>query len=301
MLKLPIIFNVLMLLFWVRLWSAPANEFYFNPFLSGTVRLTDAAHAFLRPVLRLPEQASALLLVLFVGVFKTLLLGRLGTTWSLDIGSVFRFGPSPSGELWAPHFLFSALDFAQFLLRLWTVFFLVQALSFRQRAGRALEAFAFFARPFSSLPFLAQPAALLALHGLLAFALSRAGVLTEALSDQAVETPTASPFLTGPLLLQALRTCWLGVLSFADGLLLLTQSLFVLILGNFVASLFQIGGAMVICHEAVEMLLGRFARNRGATGLGLDFTPLIFFFVVSLTYDSIRAGLLNLIQFPFFH
>ena len=300
--NLHIIFNTLILLFWVRVWSAPANEFYFNPFLSGTVRLTDSVIAFLRPALRLPEQAAALLVLLFFGAFKTLLLGRLGDTWTLTIGAVFHFAPPSASDLWWPHFLYSALDAALFFVRFWTVFFLVEAISGQPRASRAAEAFAYFARPFSRLPFALQPVALLALHGLLALALSRTGVLTEAMAGQAadVDKTAASPFLTGPLFAQLLKTGWLAVLSLADGLALLTQALFILILGNLAAAILQIGSVTVICHEAVEMLLGRFARNRGVTGMGLDFTPLIFFFVVSITYDGIRSGLFNLIHSAFF-
>ena len=64
------VFNLLLLLFWIRLWSAPAKEFYFNPFLSGTVKFTDSVLAFLRPVLNMPEQAAALVVMLFVILFR---------------------------------------------------------------------------------------------------------------------------------------------------------------------------------------------------------------------------------------
>ncbi len=300
MLTFTLLFNLMLLLFWVRLWSSPSGEFHFNPFLSGTVRLTDSVFSFLRPVLRLPEQAAALLILVFIVAFKTLFVSRLGGHWSLTIGAVFQFAPPVAGDLWGPRFLYSALDAALFFAHVWTVYFLVLAISSQQRASRAAEAFAYFARPFSRLPFLAQPVALLVIHGLLALTLSRTGVLTETLPNQTAEPSAASPFLSGPLLLQGLRTGWLAVLSFADGLALLTRTLFVLILGNFAAAILQIGGIAVVCHEAVEMLMGRFARNRTATGMGLDFTPLIFFFVISITYDSIRAGLFNLIHSNFF-
>jgi len=47
----------------------------------------------------------------------------------------------------------------------------------------------------------------------------------------------------------------------------------------------------------VELLLGRFAR-RGGAGMGLDFTPLIFFFVVDLLYSSIGRVLIQLMHVP---
>lgn len=299
---LLVLFNLLLLLFWTRLWSAPAREFHFNPFLSGTVRLTDSACAFLRPVFG-PFERLACLAILLAGVtFKALLVGRLGGSWTLELGGLYAFSAPAAAGRWGPHFLYSTLHTAAFLIRCWTVFLLVQFLSAGRRASRASEAFAFFCRPFSGLPLLAQPVALLALHAGLACALSRTGALSLLpLPDHAGGPVEASPFLTGPLAAQALKTGWLAVLSCADGLALLMRGLIVFILGNFGAALLQARGAALICHEAVELLLGRFARRQPAAGMGLDFTPLIFFFVVNLLYDSVRVGLHRLIQTPLFN
>jgi hypothetical protein len=299
---LQLLFNILLLLLWVRLWSAPSKEFYFNPFLSGTVRLTDSVFAFLRPVLNLPEAVTAVLLILFTVAFKTLLIGRMGGQWSIPFGGLFLFSQPVAGEHWGPHFLYSALHFAAFLIRFWSVFLLVKLLTLQQRTSRAAEAFAFFSRPFSRLPLLAQPAVLVVLHVALAFAVSRTGTLsTIAQVGQEAQAVAVSPFMTGPLFAQLLKTGWLAALSFADALALLTRTLFILIIGNFGAAILQAQGAAIICHEGVELLLGRFARNRAATGMGFDFTPLIFFFVVDMMYNAIRQGLFNLIQSPYFN
>jgi hypothetical protein len=304
-------FHILMLFFWIRLWSAPSKEFYFNPFLSGTVRLTDSALAFLRPVLFLPEQAAALAVLLFVLLFKTLLLWRLGGDWSIRLGTWFEFTPRAADGRFSPVLLFSALQAAVFFVRLWTVYLLVRLITPSTRTTRATEALAFFARPFSRLPFLAQPLVLFALHAVIALTLARTAALDvpaqlqQALGQAApglnphdVAQHVRSPFLTGPLYAQLLKTGWLAALSFADGLMLLTRGLIVLIICNLGATLFQSRGATIVCGEGVELLLGRFAR-RGSAGMGFDFTPLIFFFVVDLMYNSICRGLYQLIHSPF--
>jgi hypothetical protein len=294
------VFNLLLLLFWIRLWSAPAKEFYFNPFLSGTVKFTDSVLAFLRPVLYMPEQAAALVVMLFVILFKTILFARLNVPWNIRIGVYFQFAPAAAAGQVTPTLLFSVLHVAVFLVRLWTVYLLVWLITPPFRVTRATEALAFFARPFSWLPKLAQPPVLLALHLLLAFALARTGVLSVlGLPTEAPKPVAVSPFLEGPLTFQLLKTAWLAALSFADGLMLLTRGLFVLILCNLGAAVFQSRGLLVICNEGVELLLGRFAR-RGLGGMGFDFTPLIFFFVVDLMYNSICRGLFELIHSPFF-
>jgi hypothetical protein len=295
------VFHIAMLLFWIRLWSAPSKEFYFNPFLSGTTRLTDSVLAFLRPVLALPEQAAALAVLLFVLLFKTVMFWRLGGEWDLRVGMVFSFAPHPHGDGFAPVLLASVLQAALFFVRLWTVFLLVRLITPAGRATRATEAFDFFARPFSKLPLIAQPVVLLALHLLLAIAITQTSAVTvEPLLAKAVGTtlPAASDLFTAdPVFVRVLRIGWLAVLSFADGLMVLTRGLIILIIGNLGAALFRSHGAMVVCSEGVELLLGRFAK-RGATGAGFDFTPLIFFFVTDLLYKSICGALFKLIHLP---
>ena len=294
-------FNILLLLFWIRLWSAPDKEFYFNPFLSGTIKITDSVLAFLRPVLYLPEQVAAAVILLFGVLFKTILFLRLQVTWTIKLGTFFHFSPLAAGDKISPLLLFSLLHFATFLLRLWTVYLLVRLITPPLRTTRATEAFAFFARPFSRLPLLAQPVVLLALHAALAFTVSRTGVLsTVSQITEGAKAVAVSPFLDGPLYAQLLKTGWLAALSFADGLALLTRGLFILILGNLAAAVLQARGATIICSEGAELLLGRFARNR-VGGMGFDFTPLIFFFVVDMMYNSICLGLFNLIHLPLFN
>jgi len=293
-------FNFLLLLFWIRLWSAPDREFYFNPFLSGTVKLTDSVLSFLRPVLYLPEQAAAFVVILFFILFKTILFFRLNMALPILIGTYFQFAPPmAAGPKIASLLLFNVLNTAVFFLRLWSAYLLVRLITPPFRTTRATEALAFFARPISKLPFLAQPVILFGLHIVIAFVLSRTGLFV--FLDQTTEATNAgavSPFTEGPVYAQLLKTVWLAALSFADGLMFLTRALFVLILTSLGAAILQAHGLQIIGSEGVELLLGRFAR-RGGNGMGFDFTPLIFFFVIDLMYGSICRILFELIQSPF--
>ncbi|HRR34033.1 MAG TPA: hypothetical protein P5026_08045 [Kiritimatiellia bacterium] len=291
-------FHIAALIFWVRFWSAPTREFYFNPFLSGTIRMTDSVFAFLRPVLFMPERAAALVVLLFVLLFKTVVAWRFGGEWLIRIGQVFAFAPMPTTQPAVSLFTFSVLQAAVFILRLWTLYLLVRLITPPFRTSRAGEALAFFVRPFSRMPVLLQPLCLLALHGILAFSLVHTCTVTQAPMPDAA--PPINPFLTGPIYAQLLKTCWLAALSLNDGLMFLTRGLFVLIIANFGAALLQARGVAIVCSEGVELLLGRFAR-RGGTGMGFDFTPLIFFFVVDLLYSSISRFLFQLIHSPLFN
>jgi len=299
---LPFFFNTILLLFWVRLWSSPDREFYFNPFLSGTVRLTDSVLVFLRPVFNLPDQVAALLVLLFAAAFKTIALVRLHVAWLLSFGVNFAFAPAAAVTSWKVQFVYSVLQFASFLFKFWSVYLIVKLITPQHHVTRATEALDFFARPFSRLPLLLQPVVLALLHFALAFAATRIGVLSIAtpLNDEA-KVISESPFLAGPFLAQFLKISWLAALSMADGLEILIRTLFVLIIGNLGAAIFQMQGLLIICNEGVELLMGRFARSRSMSGMGLDFTPLIFFFVVDMLYRGICIGLENLITMPFFN
>jgi len=61
--------------------------------------------------------------------------------------------------------------------------------------------------------------------------------------------------------------------------------------------LFGLKTIMLICTEGIEVFLGRFARRPTATG-GVDFTPIIFYFIVYTLYSMIQMGLYNLIASP---
>lgn len=299
---LPYIFNLLLLLFWIRIWARPNSEFYFNPFLSGTIRLTDAIITFLRPVLALPEQAAALLLLLFSLTFKTLFTWRLGGTWIIKVGSLLSFTPSGDTTTFRHLLLFNLFNFSIFLLRLWTLYIIVQAITPRERRSRGIEALGFFCRPFSLLSPYLQPLALLFLHFCLVFTLTRIDFVTLTTTPLAPTTAasllgSANIFATGSLPAQLLKTAWLAILSLSDGLLYLTRSLFIAIIGNLVTALLQLRNIMLLCSETVELLLGRFAR-RGGAGMGLDFTPLIFFFVADLLYRTLGNFLFQLINHP---
>jgi hypothetical protein len=128
---------------------------------------------------------------------------------------------------------------------------------------------------------------------------TRLGVFSGLETVSAEEGPSvaASPFLTGPLYAQALKTAWLAALSLADGLAFLSRGLVILIIAGFGAAILQVRGVAIVCQEGVDLLLGRFAKRLPGTA-GFDFTPLIFLFGINLMYTVICQVLVFLIQTP---
>ena len=94
-----VITDLLLLLFWVRLWSLPDKELYFNPLLSAPTRLTDRVLDFLRPVLPLPGRLTALLLLAFLLAFRAAGLNhfRAEEPWVLTVGTIYHFSPREPG------------------------------------------------------------------------------------------------------------------------------------------------------------------------------------------------------------
>jgi len=259
--------DFLLLLLWVRLWSLPERELYFNPFLSAPTRVIDRV----RPVLPLPGRLVALLALMFLLVFRAVSLNffRPEAAWEITVGSIYRFVPHAPGVQGA--IVFSLLHFFFFVACYWGVYVLIQLMTPALRRDRASEVFHFAALPLSALRRRgAQILLLLAVHGLLVFELSHAGTLNPHLPPT-VKPPAGLAFLG----------C-LTLLSVADLLMMAWQLMFALLVGAFVAALFQNPGLSFLCNEGVATMLG--TRKRLIVAM-IDLTPLLYMMAIYLLYQ----------------
>jgi len=280
--------DFLFLLFWVRLWSLPDKELYFNPFLSAPTRLTDQVLVFLRPVLPLPGRLMALLLLFFLLAFRAVALHhfRAEAPWAISIGTIFTFSPREPGVHGAV--TFSMLHFLFFIARYWGVYALIRILTPVLRRDRASEAFHFAALPLAALQRWAQILLLLAVHGVLVYELSLVGALHNhlppALAAHRIAPPAAD---------HAGRLLYLGCLtlfSVADLLMMAWQLMFSLLVGSFAALMLQNAALSAICNEGVATMLGG-TRKRLIVGF-LDLTPLFYMASVYLLYTVVALPLL---------
>ena len=285
--------DILLLLFWVRLWSAPRGDFHFNPFLSAPTRLTDRVLSFLQPVLPLPERLLALLVLVFLLGFRAVAVDRLagGPPWSVTIGLFFTFMPHAVGLHGA--LAFSLLDFLLFVARLWSLYLLVQLLTPVPRHDRASQAFAVAARPFSEIPGWLRLFALAAAQVAIMYALTGAGVLVRHVPE-GMPAPPALPGPGAPWLISVLYHGWLAALSAADALLAARACLVAFILGSLASLLLQSAALNAICNEGIAVLLGRFGR-RAPVGM-FDFSPVLYYFGVSILHWLVAIGVLWLMS-----
>lgn len=284
-----IVTDLLLLLFWMRLWSLPERELYFNPFLSAPTRLTDRVLDFLRPVLPLPGRLAALLVLTFLLAFRAVVLNHFAAqwSWSIRLGAFMVFTPQAPGLHGA--LIFSLLDFLFFVARFWGVYLLVQLLTPVLRRDRASEAFHVAALPLSALRGWLQVLLLVAAHAILVYELVAVGIVRMELPrEMAPLTAGASLAPTHRLLYHG----WLTALSIADSLQAAEGCIVAFFLGGFAAFFLQNPLLNAICNEGINVLLGRFAR-RLLVSL-FDLTPLVYFFVVDRLYALLCAAVMFL-------
>lgn len=283
--------DILLLLFWVRLWTNPENEFHFNPFLSGPLRLVDGTTSFLRPILPfLPERLICLLILMFGLAFRAVLFFRLGFPWSLTLGAVFAFTPTAEGLPGA--LVFSLLDFLFFIARFWSLFLLIQILTPVRRRERAAQALFYAAQPFSLLRRWAQLIVLVAVHLFLVHEADSYGQFILPPLPTNLAIPPLS-FNFGAEAAELLRLGWLTAASVADGLLAMRTCLLASVFGGLAAALVQNQGLRQVTQEAMDVLMGRFGRRPLQVGL-FDLTPILFFVVINLIHGFLSSTLLVL-------
>ncbi len=281
--------NLLLLLLWLRLWRVGAREFTFNPLLSGPMRLVDAMIDFLRPVLiGLPPQAIAAVTLLFLLLFRGVLLSQSGDGWTIIIG--MSYGRAlPVGD-WPACMLFSITAFFGFLIRLWGLGFLVAVMTPLPRRDRVSEAFAQFTRPFSLLSRWSMALVLIGLHLLFVVQLQHTGnPLTGQMPGGGELLPLALDW-SRPLLAM-MQLSWLTALSLAEIFKYAYGAIMGVVLANLVAAIMQNHGLQQLLREAVLFLLGGFGRRPLMIGL-IDLSPLAYFFAMNILYGA-TCGLLR--------
>jgi len=286
-----IVTDLLLLLFWVRLWTISEREFHFNPFLSGPMRLVDGVTSFLRPILPfVPERAISLLILMFGLAFRAVLFFRLDFPWRLTLGAIFAFTPKAEGLTGA--LVFSLLDFLFFIARFWSLYLLIQILTPVFRRERASQAFHYAAQPFSLMRRGLQLVVLVAVHLILVHEASIYGHF----GMPSLPTTPAFSTLTlnvGPAVAEWLRLGWLTAASVADGLLAMRTCLLAFVFGGLAAALVQNPGLRQVCQEAMDVLMGRFGRRPLQVGL-FDFTPILFFVAINLIHGFLASAVLVL-------
>lgn len=273
--------NLFFLMLWMRLWKLEDHEFYFNPLLSAPARMTDKMAEFLRPVLPgLPPRAIMAVTLLFLIIFRGVMLCSAGSNWLIIIGSNYA-REFPVGD-WIGCILFSLTDFMVFLLRLWGLALLVALMTPVPRRDRVTEAFRCFALPFSLLRRFTMIPVFLLLNVLLALHLQQTGrpftgVLPNGVTALSITLNWQEPIRA------AIGLSWLTGLAAADIFLTAYGAVMAVVFTSLLALLTQNRALHVLSAEALHLLLGGFSRRPLMVWV-IDLTPLAYFFMMNMIY-----------------
>ncbi len=286
-----LLFNLLVLLCWMRIWQIDPAADRSNPYLAGLAGLT-------QPVVDLGRRRGRsapawvalvpwLLLILFRGAaLSWMSADNMRQAWVLGLGfNSLCPAQVPFNGVW-PWFLFSLLSFAVFLFKAWGISLLLLR-SARGASSSDPVAMMLYriSQPFSDL----QPAwrigALLAYGGLLTVVMR--GVQAGYVAPALLSFPPIIPGMA-----QAVVSAAAGI---ADLLLPLQSLLIILIIGSW-AAMFGGGALGLRCREWLDFILAPFRRFPLRLG-ALDLTPLLAFAACGLLHWFLNGprGVLRLL------
>jgi len=269
--------NLLLLLFWFRIWVREDRELVFNRFLAPLGRVSGKAIGFLKPVfLGAPPRVIAAVTLVFLLVFR----GVLG------VGGELQFGFFPAGDdiLRLAHVraqstvagvVFSLLSFARFLFRLWglAIIYVHGRSSAFDHATGTLNT---LSRPFADIRAEWRPFILLGAGILIAGATELAG----GSRLDTVHPLQAIVYCAGSALME-----WVNLIPLIVGILIL------LIVGSWVSIFTRSGGMMYFSREWLQCFMGPLRNYPLRVGM-LDLTPLIMIFALQMIHGFL-GGLLS--------
>jgi uncharacterized protein YggT (Ycf19 family) len=253
------VFNLCILLLWAGVWTLGSAEAVFNAYLKAFRDGLVSALAVVRPAFyfNVPYPLIACVCIVLLMLARSLLVPR-EPQWTIPVG--FLSLSLQHVDTWSEALVFGALSSCIFLFKFWALAVLYLGFGHDASASAARVALRRLAMPLSRLRPEVRPIALLAMGTGLILLLGRIA---------GGETPTL------PRAILSALAAWVGTLD------ALRLTLFVLIVGSWVAMASGSNHIAWMCNDWLELLLGPARRFPVRVGM-LDLTPLLFFFGLAL-------------------
>ena len=267
------LFNLLILVFWFRIWNGADRAVVFNPYLAPWSRMAESSLGFLRPALvRISPGAIAALAVLILLVLRGLAVPR-DSAWVLTLGFARQARYTPGASI-----LFSVLSFAVFLFKLWGLTLIYD----RYRTApseHTTGALHLLSRPFTQVKLEYRPLVLLGMGMLLAALIDRTGTFPRTPVPGAL--PVSLGWGTALLPIVGMQLAILAIAGWAQVLMILQQAMLLLIIVSWVSLFMSSHGLALICRDWMSLLLGPLRRYPIRLG-PLDLSPIVFFIAVGM-------------------
>lgn len=285
---IDLLFNMVVMLFWFRLWNRDPRMAALNPYLSGLVTFSQPVLDLFRALFRSwTGRNAALTTWLILILFRALALPSVNPNgiqeaWALRVGFEAITPITCANRGLILFIVFSVLSFAIFLFQVWG-FALLFLKGYRrgQPTDRATEFLYAIARPFSDVRPQLRPWILL-------------GYGTAVVAMMNLTARGWVPELPGSVMdaaLLSLRCAVAAVAGAVDLLLVLQSLLIVLIIGSWVVVFTEVEALMIICKEWLDFLLGPFRRFPIHIG-PVDLTPIIAFFALGIVHWLVNGWVL---------
>lgn len=273
------LFNLLLLVLWLRFWTRNDRRAGYNPYLDMVIRSSDLLLVPMRNALGLRDMRIVLLICAFFLMAARAMLLINDPAWNLHIG-LEQLKPN-TGSL-PPAFLLSLLSYAFFLFNIWALSLIYCRGTQMQTGSHPVEALHVAARPFSLLPAQWRPVALLVCGVLL-------GGILHMFPSAIAQTGPAGLSSAGrdiPRLMISAMLEWTFVLR------TLLNILFIFIILSWIATFSGSMNLMMFCRDWIDSIIGPMRHQRFRIGM-IDLTAIVFFLVVGFVQTLLSGILIN--------
>ncbi len=288
---IDILFNIVVLFFWFRMWNREERDIPLNPYLSKLVTFTQPVIDLFRAMFgKAPASWAATAALLFLILFRGLALPALNPesareAWVLKMGFSSVSPAMHSGRNALFYVMFSGLSFAIFLFQVWGLAMLfVGTRRDIQTGHHPAETLYFVARPFADIRMLFRPWILLVYGVGLACAVHMAGMGW-------MTFHSGSPAGLAWIIVRYAIIAGSGAV---DLLLVLRFLIIILIIGSWIVMFTGNEALMILCREWLDFLLGPFRRYPVRIG-PLDITPIVAFLALDILHWLLNGVLLRFI------
>jgi uncharacterized protein YggT (Ycf19 family) len=272
------LYNIILLLFWNKIWSTDDFDMIRNPILAPIVRLQNQTVDFLHPVLPfMPTKIIMATAMLFLIIFRGAIIPA-GAEWKLLFG--LAIGITRDGGILI-NILFSFLSFAIFTFKIWAISLIYIKTKQQSAVNDNTEALFHISKPFSLLEITIRPLVILLFGMLIAYGL--------------LSLSNGRPHTASSLLITITQLAVLSLSGLVDILTIIRQLVFAMIIGSLLSSLMAAQSINGFCNEGINTLLGPLRRYPIRIGM-FDLTPIVFIFILQLAWQFLQGILLNALQ-----
>jgi uncharacterized protein YggT (Ycf19 family) len=265
---LDMVFNALLLVFWLRIWTSGDSRLFFNPHIAPINRFSESVLTFFWPVFRrTPSKVVATIIVVALLAIRGLAVPE-SVVWGLSVGFEYQL----CAQSLACHMMFSVLSFLIFLFKIWG-FSLIYARIASGPFDHAGGTLRYLSLPFSDVKMELRPLALAVFGMGLAFLLNVRCVANQGwlvLPDSFVPAIFLKYFISA-------FACWASVLP------VLSVIIVILIVGSWISLFSNSSRLAFVCREWLDMLMGPLRNYPIRIGM-LDLTPLVLIFAIQWLY-----------------